>query len=139
MLNKRSALPTTIPDITTIPNATTIPDLQHEADASHMLNTDTNPVTETIITNPQHNTDALHTLSTSTTSCTNNPPLSPSLDAITEAEAVADALHMLGSPNSPTLPVRPRNRRPLRANIYEDFGPVWYIPTTCFAYADPLL
>ncbi len=112
MLNKRSALPTTIPDP------------QHKADASHMLNTDTNPVPETIITNPQHHTDALHTLSTSTTSCTNNPPPSPSPDAITEAEAIADALHMLGSPNSPTLPVRPRphNRRPLRTNIYEDFG-----------------
>jgi hypothetical protein len=115
MLNKRSALPTTIPDPTTIPNP------QHKADASHMLNTDTNPVTET---NPQHNTDALHTLSTSTTSCTNDPPPPPSPDAITEAEAIADALHMLGSPNSPTLPVRPRNRRPPRVNIYEAFGPV---------------
>jgi hypothetical protein len=113
MLNKRLALPNTIPD------------LQHKADASHMLNTDTNPVTEPI-TNPQHNTDALHTLSTSTTSCTNNPPPSPSPDTITEAEVIADALNMLVSPNSPTLPVRPRphNRRPPRANIYEDFNPV---------------
>jgi hypothetical protein len=113
MLNKRSALPTTIPD------------LQHKADASHMLNTDTNPVTKTI-TNPQHNTDALHILSTSTTSCTNNPPPSPSLDAITEAEAIADTLNMLVSSNSPTLPVHscPYNQRPLYANIYKDFDPV---------------
>jgi hypothetical protein len=40
MLNKRLALPTTIPN------------LQHKADALHILNTDTNLVTKTIITNP---------------------------------------------------------------------------------------
>jgi hypothetical protein len=46
MLNKRLALPITIP------NTTIIPDLQHKADALYMLNIDTNPVTKAIATNP---------------------------------------------------------------------------------------
>ena len=108
-----------------------------------MLNIDTNPVTETIVTNPQHNADASHMLSTNTTSPTNNPPISSSSSNATaeaEAENIADALHMLG-PYSPILPVRPRNQRPPRANphvnVYEDFGtPVWYKLIIYSAYAD---
>src|SRR5271167_3114894 len=44
--NKYSALPPAPPA-----QNPTIPNPQHKADASHMLNTDTNPVTETIVTN----------------------------------------------------------------------------------------